>query len=518
VPSARQLSRLLIPLLLGCGERAEPPGADAPAGSTAFVVADPQGSVAAPLPSVSPRVGPEPGTLEDNLPFVPTGEKIASIAWRTWVYTDTGPKRTRYGYLRAGAVVDRRGPEIRNDGCAGGWWRINPRGFVCVGKGATLDMSHPAVVLAQNRPRRGQGLPYGYALSSGRPPHLYFKLPDAKAMTAVEGGRWVNDAAILRARAESSGLFEWLGVEGAGEPPEHVARAAALEKPYGTKQRLHFASHAGQVSSDSGFALHEVYDWQGRLMALTTEHDLIALDRMRVVKPSSFRGVDLGPEGDLPAAFVTKRWALKYVRAASGQLEPKGSFEFRQGLDLTGEMLRYEGVRFYETSEQEWAPHSSITLVERRSTFPSFATGSRKWVDVSIRDQVLVAYEGKRAVYVTLVSTGRGGLGDPDKVPATVRGTFMVHTKHVTATMDGEDDVADSFELRDVPFVQYFHKGYALHGTYWHDDFGKIRSHGCINLAPADAAWLFEWTDPQVPPEWHGFLNKDRGTVVHVRP
>ena len=75
--------------------------------------------------------------MDDNLPFTPTGKKLASIAWRTWIYTDTGTKRTRYGYYRAGEVFDARGSPIVNEGCAGGWWRVNPRGFVCVGKGAT---------------------------------------------------------------------------------------------------------------------------------------------------------------------------------------------------------------------------------------------------------------------------------------------------------------------------------------------------------------------------------------------
>jgi lipoprotein-anchoring transpeptidase ErfK/SrfK len=129
----------------------------------------------------------------------------------------------------------------------------------------------------------------------------------------------------------------------------------------------------------------------------------------------------------------------------------------------------------------------------------------------------LVAYVGQKPVYVTLVSTGRGGMGDPEKAQATVRGTFMVYAKHVSATMDGEEDKSDSYALLDVPFVQYFHKGYALHGTYWHDEFGRVRSHGCVNLAPIDAAWLFEWTDPQVPNDWHAVINKERGTVVLVR-
>jgi lipoprotein-anchoring transpeptidase ErfK/SrfK len=156
--------------------------------------------------------------------------------------------------------------------------------------------------------------------------------------------------------------------------------------------------------------------------------------------------------------------------------------------------------------------------LKKRDSYPSVADGNRKWIDVSINDQTLVAYEGTKAVYVTLVSTGIAGLADPEKAPATVRGTFMVHAKHVTATMDGDEDVADSFSLRDVPFVQYFHKGYALHGAYWHDEFGKVRSHGCINLAPVDAAWLFEWTDPPVPAGWHAALNSERGTAINIHP
>jgi len=82
--------------------------------------------------------------------------------------------------------------------------------------------------------------------------------------------------------------------------------------------------------------------------------------------------------------------------------------------------------------------------------------------------------------------------------------------------MDGDDTTEDSFDLRDVPYIQYFHKGYALHGAYWHDAFGKVRSHGCINLAPVDAAWLFEWTDPDVPAQWHSARNVNHGTLVYI--
>ena len=72
------------------------------------------------------------------------------------------------------------------------------------------------------------------------------------------------------------------------------------------------------------------------------------------------------------------------------------------------------------------------------------------------------------------------------------------------------------FELRDVPYVQYFENGYALHGAYWHDRFGQPKSHGCVNLAPEDARRLFFWTEPQIPPGWHGVARSLTGTVVFI--
>src|SRR5690606_2285339 len=100
--------------------------------------------------------------------------------------------------------------------------------------------------------------------------------------------------------------------------------------------------------------------------------------------------------------------------------------------------------------------------------------------------------------YATLVSTGEAGLASADETTATRQGIFRIHTKHVTATMASSES-GEEFELRDVPYVQYFKDGYALHGAYWHDRFGVPKSHGCINLAPEDARRVFAWTEPQVP-------------------
>jgi hypothetical protein len=85
---------------------------------------------------------------------------------------------------------------------------------------------------------------------------------------------------------------------------------------------------------------------------------------------------------------------------------------------------------------------------------------------------------------------------------------------------EGFIGTSNAFELRDVPWVQDFERGYALHASYWHDDFGKPRSHGCINLAPVDARRLFFWTDPPLPTGWHGVKSggpTSPGTWVRVR-
>lgn len=461
----------------------------------------------------------DPGALggpDDNLPFEATGEQLGSIALRTWIYTDTGPARTRLGYLRAGAVVDRRGPAIENDGCRGGWFRVNPRGFVCVGKGATLDLNHPVLRASVRGPIRGAGFPYTYALAGEHAPYLYFKLPTPGQMREIEGGEYQARAARFLWGTRNNPELTWLEI--AEQPPEFLARGLALTKPYGSESGLRREVHAGQAARDSGFAVTETFEWEQRAFGLTTELDMIALDRVDPVKQHPFQGVVLGPEEQLPALRVTAHWVNVYPVGAAGKPGKPRALPRRSIVKLSGKKRAIGGVAHWETTEGELIAGVGVEEIEARTSFPSVATGDRKWIDVSLRDQVLVAYEGRKPVFVTLVSTGAGGLGDPEKTTATVQGTFMIYAKHVSATMNGDEDKADSFSLRDVPFVQYFHKGYALHGAYWHDEFGRWRSHGCVNLSGHDSAWLFEWTDPPVPKDWHMVLNKERGTVVVIRP
>jgi hypothetical protein len=121
---------------------------------------------------------------------------------------------------------------------------------------------------------------------------------------------------------------------------------------------------------------------------------------------------------------------------------------------------------------------------------------NERWVDVDLTLQKLVAYEGFVPVFETLVSTGTA------RHP-TVTGQFRIWLRFRSQDMDGYR-LGYNYYLRDVPFVQYFYEDYALHGTFWHSNFGQPMSHGCVNLATSDAEWLYDWA---------GY-----GTLVNVHP
>jgi lipoprotein-anchoring transpeptidase ErfK/SrfK len=148
---------------------------------------------------------------------------------------------------------------------------------------------------------------------------------------------------------------------------------------------------------------------------------------------------------------------------------------------------------------------------------PSDLDEHEKWIDVDLTHQILVAFEGTRPVFATLVASGKRDEKDKTKDHPTPTGTFHIQAKHVSATMDGNIAADAPYSIEDVPWVMYFDGSYALHGAFWHSNFGHPMSHGCVNLSPADARALFGWTEPRLPDGWHGVFTpepKDGTRVV----
>jgi hypothetical protein len=439
-------------------------------------------------------------------------DELASTAKETWVFAEPAWKTRRIGYLRAGAIVERREePVVKNHACSEGWYRIEPRGYVCVGATATLNVSDAVVETSAKRPRR-DGLPYTYVMSRFPAPPFYARLPTLDELRKTE-----PDIEAQRRRAARMPLEPGFVAPPPADSVPGVLLYGRAAPGLAGEHRSPAALTLGHAVSRSGFALLSTFDYEDRRYGLTTELAVIPIDRTRVVKPSSFHGVSLDDDVTLPLAFVRAHHATRYVVGPGGALTRGEALEFRQAVPLTGALRRVSGEEYLVAKDGTLLRADQAVRVDHFQHAPSWAVGNRRWIDVSILRQSLVAYVGKTPVYVTLVSTGADGLGDPKKTHSTIQGAFLIHTKHVSVTMD-DDKIGDEFDFRDVPFVQYFTEGFALHGAYWHDDFGTPRSHGCINLAPTDAAWLFNWTTPEVPAAWHGALSLRKGTLVYTHP
>ncbi|MGB0386485.1 MAG: L,D-transpeptidase family protein [Ardenticatenaceae bacterium] len=125
------------------------------------------------------------------------------------------------------------------------------------------------------------------------------------------------------------------------------------------------------------------------------------------------------------------------------------------------------------------------------------AVNGEKWIDVNLSTQRITAYEGNTRVYSTVVSTGL------PRTP-TVVGSYRVYVKYEATDMrGGSHEEGDYYYLRNVPYTMYFYRGYGIHGTYWHNNFGQTMSHGCVNLPTSDAQWFFNWAPVGTRVETH---------------
>jgi lipoprotein-anchoring transpeptidase ErfK/SrfK len=201
----------------------------------------------------------------------------------------------------------------------------------------------------------------------------------------------------------------------------------------------------------------------------------IASSTVRPLTPSALRGTE---SPTLPLAFVLEEAAVTAVDGSTLTVHRYDRFPYLGEADETARI------------SLGTLPRASIR-VARAVPRPAGVPAGAKWVHVSLNEQTLVAYEGDTPYFTTLVSTGT--YGHP-----THTGLHTVRQKTRTMVMNGTEE-GDRYRVEAVSNVMFFHSDLALHTAYWHDRFGRAVSHGCVNLAPADAQRMFGWALPEVP-------------------
>lgn len=240
----------------------------------------------------------------------------------------------------------------------------------------------------------------------------------------------------------------------------------------------------------------EVVD--GKLFWKTTEGELIEYGRLALLEPSRFVGVDLRDEGARKLPFA---WVRKPKGDATAPLRPRTIVAVR---DVS------EGGKTVVTDKGTFA-RGQLHLALPTAPPPT-TLDDEKWFDVDLDEQVVVAYEGTRPVYATLISSG-------SKKWPTPAGIYRVWIKFAETDMNGQMGDEDPYSVATVPWTMFFAKDLAFHTAYWHDAFGEPRSHGCLNLSPRDARALYFWASPEVPAGWsmaHGIVEAP-GALVRVR-
>ncbi len=173
----------------------------------------------------------------------------------------------------------------------------------------------------------------------------------------------------------------------------------------------------------------------------------------------------------------------------------KGDFDENAGIAMFDNQL----IDYPKTSIAQHIEFSKATAQAKTETDPNSqvlgttnAAGEEKWIEVSLSQQMLRAWEGNKIVMEFAISSG--------KWFPTPKGTYNIWYKTRAQTMKGgSKELGTYYNLPNVPHNMFFYKGFAVHGAYWHSNFGTPMSHGCVNAPLDKVGTLFEWTGPVVP-------------------
>lgn len=508
------------------------------------------------------------------------GPLLGAMALQTPIYPDTRFDK-RIGYIRQGGKVPVDPKPIKKSNCKDGWYHLLEGGYVC-GKYSTLNLEHPRVKLGVKQPDLTALVPYQYAYNLHHGTPLYKALPSREEMYKYEPHLAEKERKAAEAKAAKAAKADDANAAEADPSAEAAAKEAdasasapvASDRPKG--KHVTAAGEDGNVPSTDnvnaseavaavalddpaatpppepekpwwqtgekkpevslsdlesdadgnlsrrmvkGFfvAVDKTFGWNNRYWYRTTEGLLAPSDRMVINKAPDAKGI-AWPEGAKEIFFVLGTKGQKLELSTDGKkMAAKGKLARFTPVPLTGKTLELSDTLYREGTEGFWVKDSTGTITAPGPR-PSDVGPTERWVDVNIDKKTLVLFEGDKPVYAALNSPGKRSR-NKKKNHATPTGSWRVREKHITTTMDGDGASGDlPYSIQDVPFVAYYKGSYALHAAFWHNNFGREMSHGCVNLAPTDAKYVFDFVEPRVPYGWHGVYATDdkKGSMIVV--
>lgn len=254
----------------------------------------------------------------------------------------------------------------------------------------------------------------------------------------------------------------------------------------------------GQIPAGFNFVQATNTELDGWIQRLGGEW--IARDDAEYTRASTFTGYLLPGDWQYPFAIILDKTGI-YTSLRPGERGSAQSGYVTRRYDLVNIFARQEdsdGNVWYLIGPNQWLRQEFVAMFAP-ATKPEDVAG--RWMAIDLFEQTLIAYQDDRPVFATLVSSGL-----PDW--STNEGIFEIWARLDRDSMSGATGAPDAYALQDVPWTMYFDGGISLHGTYWHDDFGYRRSHGCVNLSVSDARWLYEWTAETEPDEYGDIVNQ----------
>jgi len=440
----------------------------------------------------------------------------------------------RLGYFRRGARARLGDPRFSSETCPDGWFQLEEGGFVCQGRGMLVGDNPRAVPNAPHPPRVHELDPYAHGFVRRDFTPSYKQLPSREQMWQPprveadgddDGGP--TTAGQIRPPCPTEAQLAAQAAEAAqkpaAEPQESEAENGepAVEcADYEKYTRRKFRNVRQLLSRGFWVSVLERLrdDDTGETYYRQVTGDFVPGNAVHLVRPPEFQGYAVSGDQPLPAAIVTSRYAAMYTKQG-GKFRGIGPVERLSVYRVRGEEQGPGNSTYYQVESDRWLKAEHVAYFPLRTELPEGVKENEKWIYVDLSRQTLEAYQGLTPAYVTVVSTGLLNNEEKGIVTETPRGKFRISFKHVTDDMTGTvGDAEEVYSVADVPWVQYIFQNVALHGAFWHSKFGQPKSHGCINLSPADARALFDWTDPPLPKGWHavGAVEGGPSTLVII--